>query len=376
MAYSKGMVNRQRLTNLLIDLCATDSGSRKERLMADKLKAMLADLGFLVTEDSAGEKVGGGDAGNLYGRLQGTGEGQPLLFSSHMDRVTPGFGVKPRIEGNYLKSDGATILGADDAAGLAAILEAVQVLRERKLPHPTIEIAFTICEEVGLLGAKHVDETWFQSKLGFVLDSSGPVGEITVKSPHSAKISATFKGKAAHAGVAPEKGISAVQMASVAVSRMKLLRIDAETTANIGSLVAEGPTNIVPETCKLMGETRSLNREKLDAQIAHMTEALESAAREFGGSVEVDVTRAYMGLDLGPDSPAVARAMRAAELIGVAPSLASSGGGSDANIFNAKGIQTAVLGVGYEEIHSTKEQMPLDQLEALAEWTLAIILGD
>lgn len=374
MTYRKGMVNRQRVTDLLTELCATDSGSRKERQMADRLKPLLTDLGFEVTEDDAGAKVGG-DTGNLYGRLQGSGDGQALLFSSHMDRVTPGFGVKPRIEGNLLKSDGTTILGADDAAGLAAIIEAVRVLKERNLPHPTIEIAFTICEEVGLLGAKHVDVGWFQSKLGFVLDSSGQVGEITVKSPHSAKISATFTGKAAHAGVAPERGVSAIQMAGVALSRMKLLRVDEETTANFGSIVAEGPTNIVPESCKLLGETRSLNREKLDAQIAHMTEALESAAKELGGTVGVEVTRSYMGLDLGPESPAVARATKAAEAIGVTPSLASSGGGSDANVFNSKGIQTAVLGVGYEEIHSTKEQMPLDQLEALAEWTLAIMLG-
>ncbi|MFZ5813883.1 MAG: M20/M25/M40 family metallo-hydrolase [Bacillota bacterium] len=374
MAYSKGMVNRERLTALLIELCATDSGSRRERQMADKLKAILADLGFLVMEDEAGEKVGG-DAGNLYGRLQGTGDGEPLLFSSHMDRVTPGFGVKPRIEGNYLVSDGSTILGADDAAGLAAIIEAVKVLKERNLPHPTIEVAFTICEEVGLLGAKHLDETWFLSKLGFVLDSSGPVGEITVRAPNSAKISATFQGRAAHAGVAPEKGISAVQMAALAISRMKLLRVDEETTANIGSLVAEGPTNIVPERCTLMGETRSLNQEKLEAQIAHMTGAMEAAARELGGEVSIEVTRSYTGINLTADSPAVARAMRAAELIGAKPSLASSGGGSDANILNGKGIQTAVLGVGYEEIHSTQERMPLDQLEALAEWTLAVILG-
>ncbi len=374
MAYTKGMVNRDRITTLLIDLCATDAGSRKERLMADKLKGLLADLGFTVEEDNAGEQVGG-DAGNLYGRLTGTGEGEPILFSSHMDRVTPGFGVKPSIDGGYIKSDGTTILGADDAAGLAAVLEAVRVLKERNLPHPTIEVSFTICEEVGLLGAKHVNEKWFTAKTGFVLDSSGPVGEITIKAPNSAKLSAVFKGKAAHAGVAPEKGASAVQMAAVAISRMKLLRIDEETTANIGSIVAEGPTNIVPESCKIMGETRSLSPEKLEAQIAHMTEAMVQAAKELGGSVEIEVTRSYTGINLSAETPAVARAMRAAELIGAKPSLASSGGGSDANIFNGKGIETAVLGVGYEEIHSTNERMPIDQLEKLAEWTLAIILG-
>lgn len=374
MTYTRGMVNRERVTNLLMELCATDSGARRERLMADKLKAKLVALGFTVREDDAGAKVGG-DTGNLYARLEGTAPGEPLLFSCHMDRVTPGFGVKPRIEGDAIVSDGTTILGADDAAGLAAILEAVQVIRERNLPHPTIELGLTICEEVGLLGAKHLEYGWFTSKIGFALDSSGQVGEIVVQAPSQAKVNATFKGKAAHAGVAPEKGVSAIQVAALAISRMKLLRIDHETTANVGSLVAEGPTNIVPENCRLVAEARSLNQEKLEAQVAHMVSAMEQAAQELGGSVEYEVLRSYTAVSLAPESEPVRRATRAAEQIGVKASLASTGGGSDANIFNGNGIPMAVLGVGYQEIHSTKERMPLDQLEKLADWTLAIMLG-
>jgi tripeptide aminopeptidase len=373
MGYTRGLVNRERVTNLLLELCATDSGSRQERLMADKLKGILAELGFDVTEDDAGSKVGG-NTGNLYARLPATFGGEPLLFSSHMDRVTPGMGVKPRIEGEYVVSDGTTILGADDAAGLAAIIEAVRVLQERNLPHPVIELGITICEEVGLLGARHLDYSWFTAKSGFVLDSSGPVGEIVTQAPSSAKLNATFRGKAAHAGVAPEKGISAIQIAARAIAGMKLLRIDSETTANIGSITAEGPTNIVPESCKLAAETRSLDRAKLEAQIAHMTEAMQAAAVELGGSVEVDVVRSYTGINLPADSAPVQKAQRAAQSIGATPRLASTGGGSDANIFNGNGIATAVLGVGYEEIHSTRERMPIEQLVQLAEWTLAIIL--
>lgn len=375
MAYTKGLVNRERVTSLLMDLCATDSGSRRERLMADKLKRMLEELGFTVHEDDAGSKVGG-DAGNLYARLEGTAPGEPLLFSSHMDRVTPGFGVKPRVEGDYVLSDGTTILGADDAAGLAAVLETVRVIKEKNLPHPTIELGWTICEEVGLLGARHLDYGWFASKVGFALDSSGEVGEIVVQAPSQAKINATFRGKAAHAGVAPEKGVSAIQIAGVAISRMKLLRIDSETTANIGSLVAEGPTNIVPESCKLVAESRSLSKEKLEGQLKHMTEAMEGAAKELGGSVEIEILRSYSAFNLAEDSVPVQRASRAAELIGAPVKIASTGGGSDANIFNGNGIPMAVLGVGYEEIHSTRERMPIDQLVKLAEWTLAIITGE
>jgi tripeptide aminopeptidase len=374
MAYTKGFVNQERITALLMDLCATDSGSRNERLMADKLKPMLEELGFTVREDDAGSKVGG-NAGNLYGRLEGTAPGEPLLFSAHMDRVTPGLGVKPRLEGGAIVSDGTTILGSDDAAGIAAVLEAVRVLKERNLPYPTIEVGFTIGEEVGLLGARHLDYAWFTSKLGFALDSGGKVGEIVVKAPSQAKINVTFRGKAAHAGVAPEKGVSAIQIAAVAISRMKLLRIDSETTANIGSISTDGPTNIVPETCKIVAEARSLNQEKLEAQVADMQRCAEEAARELGGAAEVEILRSYSAFNLSPESAPVRRAAAAAEQIGAPVSITSTGGGSDANIFNGNGIPTAVLGVGYEEIHSTRERMPIDQLVALAEWTLAIIAG-
>jgi tripeptide aminopeptidase len=374
MSYTRGMVNRDRLVGLLMDLCATDSGSRNERQMADKLKPMLQELGFAVEEDDAAAKVGG-NAGNLYARLQGTAQGEPLLFSSHMDRVTPGLGVKPRIEGGAIVSDGSTILGADDAAGLAAVLEAVRVLKERNLPYPTIELGWTICEEVGLLGARNLNFSWFTSKLGFALDSGGKVGEIVVKAPSQARVNATFKGRAAHAGVAPEKGVSAIQIAAVAISRMRLLRVDSETTANIGSITAEGPTNIVPETCKIAAEARSLNQEKLEAQVGSMVEAMKAAAAELGGAVEVEVLRSYTAINLSPESTPVKRASAAAGRVGVPVAIGSTGGGSDANIFNGNNITMAVLGVGYEEIHSTRERMPIDQLELLAEWVLAIVQG-
>jgi tripeptide aminopeptidase len=365
-------VNGQRLTDTLIDLCATDSGSRQERLMADKLKGMLQELGFEVYEDDAGSKVGG-NAGNLYARLEGTAPGEPLLFSSHMDRVANGFGVKPRVENGYLMSDGTTILGADDAAGLAATLEAVRVLKERNLPHPTIELGWTICEEVGLLGAQQMDFSWFRSKTGFALDSGGPVGGIVVEAPAQTKLFVTFRGRSAHAGVAPEKGISAIQMAAAAISRMKLLRIDEETTANVGSIVAEGPTNVVSETCRLVAEARSRNQAKLEAQVAHMVQVMQEAAAEFGGQVEIEVKPSYPAFRLAQDSAPVRLATRAAERLGLPVRIASSGGGSDANIFNGNGIPMAVLSVGYEEIHSTRERIALEELKRLAAWVLAII---
>lgn len=374
MSYRKGMVNKERLTNLLIDLCKTDSASRNERLMADKVKGMLTELGFVLHEDDAAAKLGG-NTGNLYARLEGTAPGEPILFCAHLDRVTPGLGIQPRIENGALVSDGSTILGSDDAAGLSAILEAVRVVKEQNLPHPTVELCLTVCEELGMLGSRQVDTSWFQSKIGFALDADQPVGEITIKAPNKATFTATFHGKASHAGLAPEKGISAIQMAGVALSRMKLLRIDEETTANIGTISAEGRINIVPGTCTIAGEARSLDEDKLQAQVAGMREAMESAAREFGGKVEIDLVWANTGLHLGPESPSVARAARAAKLIGVEPKFVSVGGCSDASILSRMGLETTVLSMGFEEVHSVRERMPLDQLEAVTEWALAIIAG-
>lgn len=373
MTYRKGMVNKERLTNQLIDLCKTDSASRNERLMADKMKAMLTELGFVVHEDDAAAKVGG-NTGNLYCRLEGTAPGEPVLFCAHLDRVTPGLGIQPRIENGALVSDGTTILAADDAAGLSAILEAVRVLKENNLPHPTIELCLSVCEEMSMLGSRQVDISWFQSKMGFALDADQPVGEITIKAPNKATFTATFHGKTAHAGLAPETGISAIQMAGVALSRMKLLRIDEETTANIGTISTEGRVNIVPGTCVITGEARSLDEDKLQAQVAGMREAMESAAREFGGKVDIDLVWANTGLHLTPESPSVARAARAAKKMGVEPKCVAVGGCSDASILSQKGLETTVLSMGFEAVHSTAERMPLDQLEAVAEWALAIIL--
>ena len=367
------MIDRERLYARFMELCRIDSEPAGERLLADRLTEILLGLGCTVTEDDAGEKIGG-TAGNLIARLEGAGAGEPLLFSCHMDRVAPGAGVKPRIEGEYIVSDGATVLGADDAAGLAAVLEGLSVLREQDVPHPPIEIVFSAAEELALLGSRHLSVERLSARCCFVLDASGPVGEIVVQAPEQAKIDAVFHGRSAHAGFAPEEGISAIQMAAAAVSRMKLLRIDPETTANVGSISASGPTNIVADRCELRAEARSLDPVKLRAQVAAMTAALEGAAREFGGSVELEVVTCYPAYRLGADAEPVRRAARAARRIGLPVRLKSTGGGSDANIFNSRGIPAVVLSCGYEKVHTTAERIALSQLALLAEWLVAIVV--
>lgn len=365
-------VNEQRLVGLLVELTATDSGSRQERLMADKVRQKLEQLGFTVEEDDAGAKVGG-NAGNLKGRLKGTAPGPAILFSAHLDRVANGFGVKPQVRDGAVYSDGSTILGADDAAGIAAVLEAVQVLKENNLPYPTIEVAFTVCEEVGLLGAKELDAAWFTAAVGYALDGSGAVGTAYTRAPSQARLEATVFGRSAHAGVAPEQGINAIQVAGRALAAMPLGRIDAETTANIGIIQGGQATNIVPDTCKLTGEARSLDEEKLKAQLEAMQRAIEQACQEAGARAEVTIRPSYTSSRLTPEMPVVIRFEKACARLGLTPSLQATGGGSDANILNGKGLPTLVLGIGYEQIHSTQEYMPIAQLVQAAEMALALV---
>ena len=366
------MINKERLCSRFMELCNIDSEPTRERLLADRLKELLSELGFTVTEDDTGEKIGG-NAGNLLARLAGAGPGEPLLFSCHMDRVVPGVGVKPRIEGDIIVSNGSTVLGADDAAGLAALLEGFTTLREQQVSHPPIELVLTVAEEMALVGSTHFDTTQIVARSGFVLDAGGPVGEIVVQAPEQVKFKAVFHGRSAHAGIAPEQGVSAIQMAGVAISRMQLLRIDPETTANIGSISTVGPTNIVPDRCALEGEARSLDPAKLRVQIETLTEAMQSAAAEYGGTVEIVVVPCYPAYKLAEDAEPVQRAVRAARRIGVPVRFKPTGGGSDANIFNSRGVPSVVLSCGYEKVHTTEERIPLAQLVLLTEWVMAIV---
>lgn len=367
-------INADRLLNTFLELCAIDAESTRERAMADHLTTLLTGLGFTVTEDDAGARLGG-NAGNLYATLPGTGPGETLLFSCHMDRVVPGCGVKPQIKGEYVVSDGSTVLGADDVAGLAAVLEGITLFCEQGLPHPPLEVVFSVAEELSLLGIEQFDMKRLVSRCGFVLDAGGPVGEIVVKAPEQVRLSAVIHGRAAHSGIAPEEGISAIQIAATAISRMKLLRVDDETTANIGSIRADGPTNIVPDRCELSAEARSTDPARLAAQVGAMRQALEDATQAAGGCVEISVRSNYRSYQLDLNSAPVRRAEAAARSLGLPVRHRSTGGGSDANFFNECGIPTAVLCCGFEKVHTCEERMPVEQLTRLAQWVAAILAG-
>lgn len=370
------MVNEARLVKEFMELVQIDSETKHEEKISLELKKRFSDLGLAIEEDNAKERTGHG-ANNLFVTLPaspGCEHADPIFFTAHMDTVTPGNGIKPRLdEDGYIRSDGTTILGSDDKAGIAVMLEAIRLIKENEIEHGPIQFIITVGEESGLVGARAMDASKIKAKYGFALDSDGKIGEICVAAPTQAKIHVAIIGKSAHAGVNPEDGISAIQVAGKAIARMPLGRIDEETTANIGRFAGGGPTNIVCERVDIEAEARSLVRSKLDAQVEAMKQAFEQTAEEFGARAEFTSEIIYSGYKYDESEQVVNVAAQALRSIGATPSLEHSGGGSDANIFNGLGFPTVNLAIGYEHIHTTKEQIPVKAMVQVTEAVVAII---
>lgn len=366
-------VNQERLVEEFIELVQIDSETKFESEIAEILKKKFSNLGLDVYEDNSKEETGHG-AGNLICTLPGNLDGaDPIYFTSHMDTVVPGKGIKPIIKDGVITSDGTTILGADDKAGLAAMFEAIRLVNESNIKHGDIQFIITAGEESGLVGAKALDGSLIHAKYGYALDSNGDVGDIIVAAPTQAKVFAVIKGKTAHAGVEPEKGISAITLAAKAISNMPLGRIDEDTTANIGRFEGGKQTNIVADHVEILAEARSLVPSKMEAQVAKMKEAYEKTAEKYGGSAEVTVTVMYPGYNQKAGDQVVEVARSAAKSIGRDSKLLKSGGGSDANVIAGLGIPTVNLAVGYEEIHTTLEKIAIDDLVKVTELVTAII---
>jgi tripeptide aminopeptidase len=375
------MINQERVKNLLLELVQIDSVSREERDVARRIKQLCEEMGAEVFIDEAGEKVGG-NTGNVIARFPGTlPEAEPIMMSAHMDTVVPGRGVKPVVEGDIIRTDGSTVLGGDDKSGCAVILETIRCLLEQSIPHAPIDAVFSICEEVGLLGAKHLDMSKVRAKYGIVFDSDDP-GFLFTKGPSANHFEFKIYGLESHAGVAPEQGISAIRIAAEAIAAMKLGRIDEETTANIGVIQGGEATNIVTNLVTLRGEARSLDDSKLEAQTAHIIKCLEDAAAKYEvtvdgvttkGRVESEVTREYHAMDVPDDSRVVRLVVEAAARMGLDVKTLASGGGCDANILNKRGIECANLGTGMRAIHTVKEWLDVKDMYASAEMTLEIM---
>lgn len=346
-----------------LELTAFSVPSKHEGEIRACLKAKLEALGFTTWADNAFPETG---SGSLYGRLEGTLPGPPLLFVAHMDTVTPCENKQITVEPDgTIHTDGTTILGGDDVTGIVEFLGAVRHLRQNNTPCRTVEVVFTACEEYFVEGAKRLSYNTLTAKEAYVLDTDGEIGRAVLAAPTGIRIVANITGKASHAAMRPEAGINAVAIAAEAVSRMKLGRIDAETTANIGIIKGGTSGNIVPETCFVEGETRSLKHGAALAQKEHMECCFQEAAAAYGGTCQVVSTVIYNAWSVEPDSMLCKRFCRACMQEEVAPSLESSCGGSDASMLSAHGIRCLVLATGMHEIHSVREYTTLREMEAM-----------
>lgn len=373
------MITPQRMTETFMDLVKIDSLSRSEGRLAAELQGRLEALGAETVFDRAHEQIGG-ECGNLIARFGGNRSCPPLLLNAHMDTVGPGSGIRPILTDGLFSSDGTTILGADDKSAIAILLEALTVILEDDLPHGPLEVVLTVCEEVGLLGAKHLDFSLISARLGYALDATDTAGIVT-RAPAANHLEFKIHGKDAHAGAAPEKGINAIWLASRAIAAQTIGRIDHETTCNIGLIEGGIATNIVPSLVTVKGEVRSHSEQKLERATAAMVQGFESAVAAYPKPdpqsplprLEVSIARDFSATRIPDDHPVVTLAQQAATNLGRRLVPKATGGGADANVFFQKGIMTGVLGTGMRDMHTVRENVRLDDLLRTAELVLEIV---
>lgn len=404
-------MNPDRVLESFLEMVAIESPSWHEASMAAYCAEKLAEMGFTVTFDASAAETGS-DTGNLIAHLAGTVPGR-IGFSAHLDTVKPCAGIEAVIEQRHICDDitcrmaevvcsaGDTILSADDKAGIAAIFEGLRSVLESGAPRPDITVLLTTCEEQSLLGSSALADdalawpadlpaasrgTAAEGLLGdggapsepvplFVLDADGAPGTIIMGAPYHWTLRARIEGRAAHAGVEPEAGVSAIQIAAAAVATMPLGRIDECTTANIGRIEGGVAVNIVPAACELEGECRSLFEDRVLAQRDAMTTALQQAAAQLGGTAEVAWELDYPAVVHEPDDAIVAHLEAAARAAGLTPRHAISGGGADANVLAAKGADAITLGIGMTNFHSIDEYIEVADLQAMARYVEAIVKG-
>ncbi len=359
------MINERRLVETFLELVQIDSPSGDEQALAERVAEKLRALGAQVQLDALY---------NVSAFLPGRGGKpgtKPLFLNAHMDNVAPARGIKPVVAGGQIASDGTTVLGADDLAGVAAILEGVAALVESDQKFLPLEIAITAQEELGLVGAKGLDLQKFTAKEGVVLDSGGPVGAIVLASPTHNLLEIAVKGKASHAA-RPEGSVNALKIAALAMAKTKLGQLDRDSTANFGIVRAGQARNVVPDKAEIVGEVRSRRARKLEQHTRAIKQIFEKTVRGTGAKLEFRVTRAYNRYEFKKSDRAVQRVAKALKQIGRAPRYEMTMGGSDANVWNAKGIKTAVVSVGYEQIHTTSEYIPIAELVKAAELVQAL----
>jgi tripeptide aminopeptidase len=360
--------------DLFLELAAIPSPPGEERAVADRVAQELHSIGLDVYEDDTGPEIGS-TMGSLYARLEPTAEGTPIFLCAHLDTVPPEGPIEPVVEDGVVRNGAGTILGADNKAAVASVVEGVRRTLEGTRPHAGLELVFTAKEEVGLRGAYAFDHSRLHAQLGYVYDQAAPIGEIVIGAPWAATLEVAFHGRAAHAGMYPEEGRSAIAAAARAVADLRLGRIDEETSANVGTIEGGTARNIIPEHCTLKAEARSHDEAKLADVVREMEEAFAFAAALAECEVETQIDRSYRGYRFRKDEPAVALAARALERCGFTPSYALTGGGADANVFNERGIPCVTLANAMADIHTPDEHIAVADIEAMVDVTLALLDG-
>lgn len=364
------------LVTLFLELAAIPSPPGQERAVADRVVHYLREIGLDVDEDGAGDRIGS-TMGNLLARLEptdgGDNGGTPLFLCAHLDTVPPTAPIEPVIEDGVVRNAQETILGADNKAAVAVMLDALRRVLDEGRPHAGIELLLTPKEETGLEGAKAFDSNRLTARLGFVFDHAGPIGEVVTAAPYSTAIDATFKGRAAHAGMHPEEGRSAIYAAARAIADLRLGRIDDDTTANVGEIRGGTARNIVPDRCTLVAEARSQQEQKLHDAVQEMIDSLTFAASIAECELELELEEKYRGYRFRADDPPLRLAFQALSAAGFEPRGIIAGGGADANVFNAAGRPCVNLANGMTRIHSSEEHITVGDLEAMVDVTLALV---
>jgi tripeptide aminopeptidase len=360
--------------DLFLELAAIPSPSGRERPVADRVGAYLNEIGLEWDEDATGPSVSS-DAGNIYCRLPGAdGAGTPLFLCAHLDTVPPEGPIEPVVDDDGIVRNAAgTILGGDNKAALAAMLEGARRIVQEGLPHAGVELVFTTMEEVGLVGAAAFDATRLQARLGYVYDHAAPIGELVIGAPSARAFEIRFHGRAAHAGIAPEEGRSAIQAAARSVADLRLGRLDEVTSANVGVITGGTARNVVPEWCTLRAEARSHDETTLSEVVQEMMETFSFAASVSDCTVEIEVKEQYRGYRFRRDEPVIALAETALRDVGADVRTILCGGGADANVFNLAGLPCAVLANGMAEIHTPDEHIAVADIERMVDVTLGLV---
>jgi tripeptide aminopeptidase len=358
--------------DLFLELAAEPSPPGEERAVADRVIRYLRDCGLEAHEDDAGTDIGS-TVGNVFTRLEPNAEGEPVFLCAHFDTVPPTDSIEPVVEDGIVRNARPTILGGDNKSAIAVMLEATRRVLAENRRHAGLELVFTPKEEVGLLGAYAFDHNRLAARTGYVYDQAAAIGEVILGAPSAQHLDITFHGRAAHAGMYPEEGRSAIAAAARAISEMRLGRIDEETTANVGQIRGGTAANIVPEWCSLVAEARSHDDRKLADVVQAMQDAVTFAAGVAECQVETAIKRTYRAYRFKRGDLPVRLAAEALERCGFEPTYALSGGAADANVFNERGLRCVNLANGMAEIHTPEEHIAVADLEAMVEVTLALL---